>query len=169
MKQDNTAAAGRRGHRLRSAMLAVSVLVGASLSAAPSALAVEPDIIPAGFGCSFDVLFSPVPVLPGDHPHIGAGDITLTNMETGASILSKSRYVTSETSDAATNTLVAWYLGRRIYQFYPGDMGPTGQVGEPGALLRIDGFVRETYALDTEVITAFSYHGHVTDLCALLS
>ncbi|HEY6571050.1 MAG TPA: hypothetical protein VIZ22_12210 [Candidatus Limnocylindrales bacterium] len=98
----------------------------------------------------------------------GSGDVTLTNAETGASILSKSRYLTTATPSPATNSVTEKFLGRRIYQFYPGDQGPDGVIGEPGALLRIDGFVQLTTDLATDAYTAFSFRGRVTDLCAAL-
>jgi hypothetical protein len=150
----------------RSIRLAMISVVALTLVIVPSASAVEPDVIPAGLGCSFDVLIREDHVAFG--AHFGSGDVTLTNGDTEASILSKSRYVTTATPDPATNSVTETFLGRRIYQFYPGDRGPGGVVGAPGALLRIDGFVQLTTDLATDAYTAFSFRGRVTDLCAAL-
>jgi hypothetical protein len=54
-----------------------------------------------------------------------------------------------------------------MMNFYPGDQGPFGEVGEPGALYAFAGTSSVTVDLNTFAYTAFSYQGSVTDLCAI--
>jgi len=154
--------------RLRSWFITTSAVLAVTLLAVPAAYGFEPEIIPAGQGCSFDVEFQQENSPQGEHPPIGQGEARLTNLDTGVSIYNRSRYTFIETFDPATNDVFEEYRGRRIFQFLPGDQGPFGEVGEHGALLRIVGNVQATFDLDTELYTAFSVGGEVTDLCPLL-
>jgi ABC-type transport system substrate-binding protein len=156
--------------RNRSVRLALLLGAAVTLAAAPAVSAVEPFIIPAGLGCSFDFLVEPVhKEHAGDRFPIGFGNITMTNMETGATYLQRSRYQEIETFDPLTNTVELAITGRIWIQFYPGDQGPDGEVGEPGAALAFSGKVQLTIDADTDFYTAFSYQGRFTDLCAELA
>lgn len=157
----------RLGYPRRSIRMAVIAVAVLTLILAPAVSAVEPVIIPAGEGCSFDVLLEPTSGPAGDK--IGFADITMTNLDTGASYVQRSRYLQTETIDPATNTGVWNVIGRILIGFFPGDMGPYGVVGEPGAMLGFTGSFQLTYELDTGVTTAFSYRGHLIDLCARLA
>jgi hypothetical protein len=59
--------------------------------------------------------------------------------------------------------------GRFFIFLFPGDQGPSGEVGYPGALFGVVGDARGTVDPDTGVVTSFSLDGQTTDLCALLS
>lgn len=155
----------------RSILFAAIVALGLAFSLSTSTLGAEPDIIPAGFGCSFDVLVEPEQKdgAAAAHMPIGFGNITLTNMDTGASILTKSRYTLTETVDPDTNQVFVEIKGRFLLVLWPGDQGPLGEVQEPGMLIRVVGDTRFTADLETEVVTAFAIKGHVTDMCVLLA
>ena len=138
----------------------------------------EPVLIPAGFGCAFDVLREVSPDFSfqiftdfsdGRSTVVGHGNLTLTNLDTGTSYEQKSRYQFTDVYDEATNTAFSDGGGRYYFNFYPGDQGPFGEVGENGALYLFVGSNSLTFDLDTELITSFSYTGTVTDLCAILA
>ena len=175
-----------RRHR-RSIAIAALVLGILAFTAPPvyggkptrTVLGPEPWFIPAGFGCSFDVLENATP----DHDtflmitefddgrsltHGHATDVTVTNLETGATFIHKARHNDTAWYDTASNEVVIDGAGQVLIQFYPGDQGPIGEVSEPGALLRFTGTYHLRVDLDTEVYTAFSYTGIVTDVCALI-
>ena len=154
------------GRQLRLAMV---FGVAITLFTAPAASAAFHDVIPAGWGCAFDVQLDVPDSAAGDHTAVGYGDITMTNLETGATYLQKSRHVSTEVLDEATNTLFDHEVGRIFIQFYPGDQGPYGVVEEPGALYAFACKLDITWDLDTDAYTAFTYSGLVIDLCAELS
>jgi hypothetical protein len=148
-----------------------------ALIAAPTAYAekpvrtvispLPPISIPAGLGCSFPISGEPDPrarqtILEfsnGETRILGHANATLTNLDSGASILWRSRY--RQTANSGT--------GRFFFLFFPGDQGPFGLVGEPGALLGLIGHFELTADPDTGVITSFTLNGQATDLCAVLS
>ena len=156
-----------------------------TLMAAPAAYAAKPDrttfevhtpdLIPAGLGCAFDVLWSPdgkVAVTTfGDGRTVthGNGEVTLTNLDTGATFVHRARDNQTATYDAATNELVESVSGQVVYNFYPGDVGPWGVVSDPGMLVRFSGRETDRFSLDTFAYTSFSYSGNVTDVCAALA
>jgi len=168
----------------RSHLLMFAAVVGATLIAVPAGLGAkpvrtvypgpEPHVVPAGLGCPFDVLFAPVgwhsitEFSDGRTVTHGHGDITLTNLETGTSYRQYSRYDVTDTFTDAT-TLQEVVNGRIVVQFFPGDIGPFGEVGENGALMAFVGTLTLTLDLDTFAYTSFSYQGTVTDLCAILA
>jgi hypothetical protein len=158
------------GRRSRSIRLALILGAAVTLVAAPAASAAESFIVPAGQGCAFDVLVQPVhQEHPGDRFPIGFGNITMTNLDTDATYLQRSRYTITETFDPLTNTFKDAVTGRIWIEFYPGDEGPGGVVGEPGAALAFSGNVQVTIDADTGAYRAFSYEGTFTDLCAQLA
>jgi hypothetical protein len=167
----------KRLRRAASLIAALSLLSWLLVVTAGAALAQEePIVIPAGFGCAFDVGVDPSVKEGNTHEfgngrfaEIGHADITLTNLETGSSYLQKSRYRLLEIYDPVTNDVFVQVSGRRFQGFRPGDQGPSGVVGEPGLLLAVVG--NQTFAvdLDTELITAYSLTGTTTDICALIS
>lgn len=135
----------------------------------------EPFVIPAGFGCRFDVRSAPVGSQAitefddGRVVTIGNADITLTNLETGASYVQHSNYHGTDTLDPGANTRHLVVNGSIFIQFFEGDAGPFGEVGENGALFAFVGTLSITLDLNNEAYSAFSYHGTATDLCALLA
>jgi hypothetical protein len=144
------------------------LLAGIALTAAAPVLADHSAFIPADEnGCGFDIL-AKADHLPGvARAPIGSGDITFTNLETGASYLQHSRYTADVTFDASTKSYHITITGRIWTQLYPGEPGPNGVVEEPGLELLTDGVLE--YTLNRKgVVTAFSLHGTYQDLCALL-
>jgi hypothetical protein len=183
--KNDTGLRGREGmHDLarRLKLAALVVIGGGALVAVPAAQgappirnvfpAPEPFVIAAGYGCSFDVAATPVghhaitEFADGRTVTVGHGDVTLTNGD--ASYLQVSRFMETDTfPDADTVKIVV--NGQVMIQFYPGDQGPFGEVGEPGALYAFDGTVSATVDLNTFVVTSFSNEGTATDLCAILA
>jgi len=158
----------------------------ALLIAAPAAFAGKPvktpgvipaaEVISAGFGCSFDVLWHPnegaiidFEFDGGRQARIANGDVTLTNLETGKTFIHEARYHGTYTVDPTTNEVEIVTNGAFIISFYPGDAGPYGEVAELGMLLRFVGNTRITVDLETLAYADFSYAGTMTDVCALLA
>lgn len=133
--------------------------------------AADPMVFPAGFGCPFDVQAEPAFLEGGaasERLRIGWGNITLTNLDTGATTVTKSRYTAIDTYDAVGNAVVSEITGRIMIGFWPGDAGPSGEVEYPGMLLRVVGNISLTFDLNTQLFTAYSLEGQSTDLCAEL-
>ncbi len=166
---------------------AISLIIGSLfLVSIPTALAAKPSrtvitdfapfTIPAGLGCAFDVGGEPsdgarqkVTVFSdGRTVTHGHAEPTLRNLETGASFVQRSRYKSTAIYDPESNVVFEDVSGRIYIQFFPGDQGPNGVVGEPGALLAVSGHVTLAFDLDTFLFVSFSLDGHATDLCALL-
>lgn len=163
-----------RLHPLRHTCITASVL---ALVAVPTAMGAKPIrtvisplppiALPAGLGCSFPLDGQPDPKAQqtimefsdGRIVTFGHANATLTNLDTGASILWRSRYRLSDNSGR----------GRFFFLFFPGDEGPLGEVGENGALLGLVGHFQWTADPLTDVITSFTLNGQATDICALLS
>ena len=170
--------------------VAVAVIVAVvAVVAAPSAMAAgpirtvltpEPMTFPAGGGCAFDVGFVPdedareVRKEFDDGRVVSQGhvDVTLTNLETGASIVTRSRDHIIITPVPEANELLIEISGQIVFPFAPGDPGPFGEVGEPGLLLSMDGHHRFTLVdIDQPTIRVvdYSFSGRTTDICAQLS
>jgi len=172
----------RPGRALPVALLVIGALTIASpvYGAKPVRTVQEPSdpfVIPAGLGCSFDVLWDTDPsarivdtqFADGRLARNTNGDPTLINLETGASFHHKARYHSLDRIDPLTNEDLFDVSGQFVAQFYPGDQGPTGVVAWPGALIRFTGNQHWTIDLNTGVVTAFSYTGQMVDICALLA
>ena len=152
--------------RVVAAALLVSVM---TLVAASPAWAFHDFIVPADEnGCGFDLQVQADHLPDRARTRIGNGDITITNLETGATYLQHSRYTAIETMDPKTKSVHVTITGRIWLAFYPGDQGPTGVVQEPGLELLFSGTIEFTVNRK-EVFTAFAYTGEYQDLCALLS
>jgi hypothetical protein len=92
------------------------------------------------------------------------------NLDTGASIVTHSRFVVVETFDAATNSVTDVGVGRFNLNFYPADQGPYCLVSAPGLFLSIVGEARTTLDLNSNTITRFALHGLATgSICTELS
>jgi len=171
-------------------VVAVAVIVAVvAVIAVPSAMAAGPIrtvFTPgpftffAGQGCAFDVRAVPdedarVVITEFDDGRVvtqGHGNATLTNLETGASIVTRSRARIVDTPGPEANELLVEISGQINFAFFPGDPGPFGEVGEPGLLLHMVGHQRFTLAdvgQPTERLVEFSFSGRTTDICALLS
>ena len=180
------AVGGERRRSVNSFRLLVGLVVGALLLVSDPALAAakptrtvivpEPILIPAGFGCPFDVGGEPddkarqtiTEFSDGRVQTIGRANPTLTNLDTGKSIVHHSSYKLTQTYNSDTDEVVLSISGKFFITLYPGDQGPFGVVGENGALLSITGNQYLTLDPETEVITSYSLDGQATDLCALL-
>jgi hypothetical protein len=150
-----------------------------AIAGKPTRTVIEPTgvLIPAGFGCSFDVEGQPdedawsaiTEFEDGRIQIISNAKPTLTNLDTGESIVHHSSYKQTLSYDPIGNDFLIELSGRIFAQFFPGEEGPFGEVGEDGALLSLAGYFQATWDLDTELYTSFSMDGKVTDLCTLLS
>lgn len=170
---------------VRSRALLVVILAALALIAAPTAHAAKPTrtvvspeggIAPAGVICPFAVQLQPdepwqaiTEFSDGRVQTIGHGNVTLTNLDTGHSIHTKSRYKGTETFDPDANEVLIETSGRVFWGLIEGEQGPFGEVGEGGALFRFVGHFKATSDLDTELVTSLSWNGQITDLCALLA
>jgi len=133
----------------------------------------QPFVIPAGVACPFEMrldsegkqtiwLFS-----DGDES-INVNNIqTLTNLETGWSVVRRSDYhqLTFHNDDGTTLQVVH---GSFLFVFLEGDQGPNGVVGPGGETYLMIGTATVTFGTDG-AITAFSQSGQMTDACQLLS
>jgi hypothetical protein len=152
---------------MRRVITAALLVAGISLSAASPAWAFHDFIIPAREnGCGVDLHVQAEHLT--DRVPIGNGDITITNLDTGASYLQRSRYTLTETVDPKTRSVHVTTIGRIWIALFAGDEGPTGVVQEPGLELLFSGTTEATFN-KKNVITSFSYTGEYQDLCALLS
>ncbi len=146
------------------ALLAVNT--GSFVSAASPATAEDSELIPASDnGCAVDLEVS-----VGGHDHqarIGTGDITITNLDNGATYLQRSRHVDTETFDPLTGNWNVTVRGNLWFPLYSGEPGPSGVVQQPGAELLLSGKLRYTVTSEN-VLTAFSFEGTYQDLCQLL-
>lgn len=176
----------RADHLRTRARLAI-IVVALALIAAPTALGgkpirsvvpfTEPIFFPAGSVCAFPVRGQPgegsramiTEFSDGRVQVIDWAEANLTNLDTGNTIVWNSRFLSTETVDPEANELFFENSGRFFVWLFPGDQGPAGEVGYPGALLGIVGEARGTVDLDTGMVTSFSLDGQTTDLCALLS
>jgi hypothetical protein len=160
--------------------LLVLIAVPAALGAKPTRTVVgsEPFVVPAGFGCSFDLGIDPdeksgqaiTEFSDGRIQIIGHGTATVTNLETGDSFVQRSRYREIDTYDPVANDLLIEITGRYLLGLFPGDQGPFGEVGENGGAFRVIGHQTFTVDLDSdELVTSYSLNGQATDICPLIS
>jgi hypothetical protein len=164
-----------------------AVVSAVALIAAPPALGAKPTrtvigstgdfLIPAGFGCSFDVGVQADEDARGAITEFSDGrvqivahaELTLRNPETGDSVVQRSSYKETDTFDTEANDLLIEISGRYGLALFPGDQGPAGEVGESGALFAVTGRQQFTLDLDSDLVTSYSLNGQATDLCPLLS
>jgi len=164
-------------------VLVLAVLGLAAIPAAGAAkpirefFAAEPTLLAAGSGCPFAVELRPTSEgATSTRTEFSDGTVviksnmrqTVTNLESGASLEVKDAGIVRETYDAAANDLHIEFSGQTIFYFFPGDQGPFGEVGEHGGLYRVVGHVTETWDLDQDLITSFSFQGQATELCSQL-
>jgi hypothetical protein len=166
----------------------VAVVVVAVVAVSPAAaarpirtvLTPGPVTFPAGEGCAFDVRGVPdenarVVITEFDDGRVvfqGHANPTLTNLDTGASIVTSSRFRWVERPGSEPNETLVETSGPLNMSFLPGLLGPFGEVEEPGLLLRLVGHQRFTVfdiGEPTEIVTSYSFSGQTTDICALLS
>ena len=166
--------------------LAIPILVAAlSVLLIPTANAAKPTrtiigverlFLPAGAACEFAISGTPderarqtiIEFDDGRTRLIGHASPTFTNLETGASIVHKSRYYNSFVYDPVVNDVYIEVSGRVFFSFLPGDEGPNGTVGSPGALIGFAGDIEATFDLDTGLLVSFEHEGTSKDLCELL-
>jgi hypothetical protein len=167
--------------------VAVFVLAVLSLLAGPAAaitkptrtvITPEPEGVswPAGVVCEFAVQGVPddrarqaiTDFADGRSITIGHGSPTLTNVETGTSLVHRSSYKVTEIYDPIGHEFLVEISGRIFIVLFEGEPGPSGEVGSDGALLSLVGHVQFTVDVSGS-ITSFSLDGTSTDLCALLS
>ena len=134
-------------------------------------------VIPAGFGCAFDVHAE---VLPGSRiavtefadgrvAYLENADAILANGDTGATFYHRARFSGVDVYDPDTNLVTSTINGQVNIWLAPGDEGPFGTVEEPGAFYRYVGVARYTWDATTFVVTEFDFDGTATDVCGLLS
>jgi hypothetical protein len=159
-----------RGPLSRRTSLLTTLLAAMSLVFASPAAAYHSVFLPADEnGCGVDLLAEATHRdQAGDRFPIAYGDITFTNLETGATYLQRSRYTATEEFDASTGSWHITIIGRVWLQLYPGDLGPSGVVQEPGLELLTSGNLE--FTIDSnDAIIAFVLHGTSTDLCEQLT
>ncbi len=161
-------------------LLGVGVVAPASMAYAdkPSRTVVVPEsiVIPVGLGCSFPIALdvpervSVVVVEFADGRTVthDRGKISLTNVDTGESLLHTSTAKITEFPSVAGESVVE-VSGQLFMTFWPGDQGPNGLVEYPGEAYSVNGHVRLTQVDETFVFTSFSLKGTATDICAALS
>jgi hypothetical protein len=157
----------------------LALLWAAPVAAAqPTRLVFYPQshVDPAGTACAFDVNFEPRRGWDAQTDFSNGAEVLnahvsvlVTNAETGASFVHNATFHGIDRFDAATGIDHGTTDGQVLMQFYPGDMGPFGVVGAPGALLRFVGTSWYTWDANANAFTEFAYQGTVTDVCALLS
>lgn len=133
-------------------------------------------VVPAGQGCSFNVAeevderawMAITEFADGRIVTKGRANPTLTNMDTGDSLVHHTSAKITETQTSEGEILVE-VSGQLFMSFWPGDQGPTGLTDDPGGLFSINGHVRVTMDSSTFVYTSFSLDGTATDLCAALA
>ena len=158
---------GRRRHRIGLLMILVTAL--SLLTASPAAAADDPEFIPAADNpCGVDILVeaegSPRQT---DRARAGYALYTITNLESGATFVQRSRGVLTETFDGSTETWQLTVQGRFWWESFPGEPGPSGVVEEPGLWISIHGVLEVTLSGDTA--TAFALRGSYRDICAELT
>lgn len=156
-----------RGRERRWLGVLLALATGVFLVAPWPASASHSFIIPASDnGCEVDLK---VEATHGSgHARIGYGDITFTNLETGATYLQRSRYSLTETYDPSTDSWDVEINGNIWHSLFSGEPGPSGVVQEPGLELLVSGKLELTFD-SNDAVTAFSLNGTYDDLCALLS
>ena len=161
------------GRRRRTIAVLLALMAAVTLFAASPAAA-SSFVFRAGTACPFDIQIEATAQAQDGAPghqishQVVSGNITITNLETGATYLWFSRYNDTETFDPATKTYHVTVEGRTIFLPATGDSGPSGVVGESGALYGMSGTMEYTVTKQG-VITDFSFTGSYVDICAELS
>lgn len=149
--------------------LVLVLAIGIVLLSATPASAYHSFTIPArDNGCGVDLKVEAEHGSGGASTRIGYGDITFTNLETGATYLQRSRYTATSTYDESTKSWDVHITGNIWMALYPGEAGPSGVVQEPGLELLVSGTLEFTVTRK-DVVTYFSLTGTYDDLCALLT
>lgn len=159
-----------------SAVLLAAIAPGVN-AAKPVRTPVSPSplVLPAGLGCAFDVELAAAEgyrqtsfeFSDGRLLYSTNGSSTVTNLDDPSlSTEVRERGTVEFVYDEQANDFAVTASGQSIFYFFPGDQGPFGLVGANGGLFRIVGHVSETWDLDTDTITSFSYSGQAIDLCA---
>jgi hypothetical protein len=171
---------------MRKRRLAVTIGTSAALLAAiaPAVNAAKPIrtpvspsplVLPSGLGCAFDVQLTPdadyrqtsFEFSDGRLMYSTNGSSTVTNLDDPSlSTQIRERGTVEFLYDEQANDFAVTASGQSVFYFFPGDQGPFGPVGADGGLFWIIGHVSETWDLDTDTITSFSYSGQAIDLCA---
>jgi hypothetical protein len=95
---------------------------------------------------------------------------TLTNADTGQSVVQRSRYIMVVTTDEETGDTNVEIDGRFFVRFFPGDVGPGGTVMTEVKTLSVVGHQAFTVDHETFAITAYSLDGQIIrDLCEVLA
>ncbi|MFO7572727.1 MAG: hypothetical protein R6W48_09045 [Gaiellaceae bacterium] len=171
-------------HRvLRKGLVGVA-LIALALTGVTGALAAKPDkapfepepiVLDAGLACDFDVRLSPEPgnnfteklFSDGRFVVTGSGADRLTNLDNGKSIVLHTSGQATFTEAGSEQAIEV--QGHNVIYLFPGDEGPFGTVEEPGALYFFKGRVSEILDLNENIITSFTWSGHVTELCSAIS
>ena len=170
--------------RARRALVVVLALSVLGLAAVPAVQAKKPVrepvtpvemTFPAGLGCAFDVLGTPLPGSEGTSVTFADGTVRirysgrdrLTRIVTDVSVVLNT--TGTLTFREVGTTLFTKAKGHTIFYFYPGDQGPFGTVGENGGLYYVEGPVEQELDLEQDLVTSFEWSGRVTDICELLS
>ena len=149
-------------------LLLLLLATGIFLFEATPASADHSFIIPASDnGCAVDLKVEAEHGSGAASTRIGYGDITFTNLETGATYLQRSRYTSTATFDPSTKSWHVTITGNVWMALFPGDAGPSGVVRDPGLELLVSGTLEFTLNRK-DVVTSFSLTGTYDDLCALL-
>jgi hypothetical protein len=159
-----------RGRKRKHSVALLTMVVAISLFATSPAAAIS-FVLRAGTPCPFAVQIEDAAQAQDGAPGqtishaVGSGNITITNLETGATYLWFSRHTSTETFDPATKTYHETDEGRVLTFFSAGEPGPNGVVGKSGALYGMSGTREWTYTKNGVTI-AFSFAGSAVDICA---
>jgi hypothetical protein len=161
------------------AVVALALMLPSTIYAAkPSKQQTAPEasVVPAGFGCAFDVAINPLPGADlqltqfddGRRRATLRGLLEVRNLASGASRTVAERSQLTISHDGIANFLRVTVKGRFLREFWPGDIGPSGVVSSPGALLWLTGTLSLTADPETGAVVVDSFRGRETDLCSLL-
>jgi hypothetical protein len=145
----------------------------------------EPEVVPAGFACPFDVLWTPQGS-PGFHIvtsfsdgrviTVGHGEPTITNLDTEESYVNRSRYEITEIYDEAANDVLARVTAALLLASSPAMRGRLEKwertarfTASSGTSATRSTSTRRSCDFDTEVLTSFELLGTATDICAILA
>jgi hypothetical protein len=155
-------------------------LASTAFAAQPARTVIQPGdrVIPAGYGCAFDVLkqwdatsrLTITDFSDGHQMFIGTGTQTLSNTQAGTSFEWRTGFHRTESYDSGTDQFIWETSGRVVLEFWPGDVDQFGQVvGENGALYAFVGRAVATVDPDSFFITSTTLDGVSIDLCAELA
>ncbi|WP_162486105.1 hypothetical protein [Arthrobacter sp. Rue61a] len=133
----------------------------------------EPFVIPAGVGCTFpvageaeDVRGTITEFADGRIVTHDIADPTLNDVDTGKSLVHRSRFHVTDWPSSVEGGVVFDTSGQLFMAVFPGDQGPYGLVEYPSLLLSVSGHAGVTMDSSTFVCTSFALNGTATDLCA---